>query len=236
MSAQKKVTCPSCSKSMAVDVDASELFCPYCGTRFEAAENGLASAEDGERLLTAFERGDYARVIEETADGVFERDRALGMLRSASEYFVTRESYLEEAAELASKRKAKSSLSRLFLGRDEYGDSPIHKQWFEDVERICGALAAEAEQCIGGANEPLARSLALELARSLLAKKSEKQDGSLYWPTVAVEHFSIPLLRLIDTDRLRELCEAYGGYYKRYDRLPNQDRVLAEMKSELEKR
>lgn len=236
MSEQKKVTCPACRGSMAVDAGASELFCPYCGTRFEADERGLASPGDGERLLTAFERGDYARVIEETVDGVFERDRALGMLRSASEYFVTRASYLEEAFELASKRKAKNGLSRLFLGRDEYSESPIHKQWFEDVERICGALAAEAEQCIGGPNEPLARELALELTRSMLAKKNEKQDGSLYWPTVAIEHFSIPLLRVIDTDRLRELCEAYGGYYKRYDRLPNQERVLAEMKSELEKR
>lgn len=220
---------------MAVEADASELFCPYCGTRFEAPAE-VVEAGEGERLLVAFERGDYARVMEETADGVFERDRALGMLRTAAEYFVTRQRYLEEASELASKRKAKSSLSRLFLGRDEYGESPIHQQWFEDVERLCSALASEAEECFGGANEPLARELALELVRSMLCKKSEKQDGSLYWPTVAVEHYSIPLLRCLETDWLRALCEEYGGYYKRYDRLPNQDRVLAEMKSELQKR
>lgn len=231
MTEQKNATCPACGKSAAVDIDAIEVFCPYCGTRFAAASPGGES-----ELRAAYEKGDYARVLSETAEGVFERDRALGMLRSAAEYYVARERYLEEALELSKKRRAKTGLSRLLFGRDEYSESPIHKQWFEDAERLCSALAREARECLGGANEPLARALSLELVRSLLAQKSEKADGALYWPTVAVEHFSIPLFANLDTEALRALCEEYGSYYKRYNRLPNQEKVLGELKKELESR
>lgn len=233
MTEQKSVVCPSCSKTVTVDAAASELFCPYCGTRFEAGEE---TAESGEALREAYENGEYARVVDETDSAVFERNRALGLLRTASEYYVARERYFAAARELASKRRAKSGLARLFLGRDEYADSPIHKQWFEDAERLCSSLAAQAGECLDGPNEALAQRLPLDIVRSLLDYKKEKDEGALYWPAVAVEHFAIPLLGLLQTDDLRALYDDYGSYYKKYERLPNQERTLAEMKKELEKR
>ncbi|MDO4566121.1 MAG: hypothetical protein Q4B42_02205 [Oscillospiraceae bacterium] len=222
-------TCASCKKEFQATA-ASEIFCVYCGSKQPAAEPAAPGGEDRLRVLEAYKSGDYERVLRETYEGVMEKDPLLGLCRLAALYFTKREAYLAEARELRGKQGVKSALSSLFTSRNEYAESPIHMGFFNETERI---MLEVAERLSFGDMGAEGEETALRLARSLLVKKSEKELGALYWPLLAIEHRCLPLLPYIERGALGELYKEYKGYYKRYQRVPNQERVLAAMKEEL---
>lgn len=230
-----EIKCPSCGRTFAADADAEVLFCSYCGAKFSPDADTVApiKKEERDRLRELFEAGEYDAVVRGTYDGIYENDRAVGMLRCAALIFAKRDEYLSAASELLVKRNSKSTLRRLLTNHDEYTDSPIHSEWFALSEKLCLELAEHARECTEDDSE-LARQLALKVMRELLAKKTEKQLGSLYWPQVAIEHHTIPLINCISRDDLALLCADYTAYYKKFERLPNQVKVLDAMNARLE--
>ena len=234
MSNFSEIKCPNCGRTFAADATADELFCSYCGARFSLSADSRAhiKKEETERLLELFNKQEYAAIVRDTYDGIYETDHSAGMLRCAAQIFTGREDYLKLAHELLKKRNSYSVLRRFLTSHDEYTDSPIHNEWFKLSEKLCAELAQYAIECIASENSDeamLARQLSLKVMRELLAKKTEKKQGSLYWPQVAIEHHTIPLIDCLELDDLSAIYSDYSSYYKKFERLPNQIKVLDAM-------
>ncbi|MEG0751791.1 MAG: hypothetical protein RR998_09105 [Oscillospiraceae bacterium] len=234
--ATKEERCPNCGKNVTVEADTLELFCVYCGTKFEADIPREAGVNDEERVMRLYDAGDFDAVIRSGYDGIFERSRTIGLLRQAASYFEIYKKYVFEATQLGAQRSVKSGLGQLFLGRDSYGDDPIHKRYFDDVRNCASELARLVSLCEGDACA-LGKRLALDVCRSITARKTPDECGSdIYWPLAAAEHCCLPLLSAIETCELLDLYSDYGSYYKKYERLPNQIRVCSAMADEIASR
>lgn len=234
----KNVVCPFCARELSVRGDMSETFCNYCGKKFSLSSAGNASLLPGEseRIAQLWKDADYAAIAETTYDGVEESDAAIGIQRKVSEYFVLTRDYLAQCDELLANLKVTNGLAKMFLGKDELSDSPIHAVYYDKLEKLLSDICALFTKALGAGQEPLVRDAASRLVRALLAQKDPDRDTQKYWLTVAVEHFSIPLLPFLSDAELGDFSSQYGGFYERYNRLPNQQRVLDAMRAELQKR
>ncbi|MEG1651280.1 MAG: hypothetical protein RR009_07425 [Oscillospiraceae bacterium] len=235
----KELKCPHCGNTVIVANDAKEVFCTYCGTKFEteiAKPNESAEKEAIVFIKNALQIGEYSEaascadelVKSGTKDAIFESFALTAKIMDAYA------DYRVKADELYDKKASKTGIVRMFTGKDAYGDDRMHTEFFESIKKLCEELSESLEKLsvqTDGKRE--AAVLSKTVIAQALRKKSVKADVATYWMESALEHCIIGLIKFMETQELLQMYLEYRDMYARNEMLPNQTKTQKAMLAEL---
>lgn len=120
----------------------------------------------------------------------------------------------------------RNALSSVLGGKNENKRSPIHLEFYRDMERLVDELLAappSAEQAAQG-------------LRILLSPKEKGTNLVQYGWLCAIEPLAIPLVRYAEPEALAPLCESYGKRWPKRERMPRQQELYETMERRLAER
>ncbi len=139
----------------------------------------------------------------------------------------TRRIYQKGADELyikTSNKGARSIISRIVLGRDEFYTDSIHERYYADIEKAIDELYLALERM--PAEEPLRADLAAAAVRKVL-KAAPRDRREMRFLLSADDGFILKLLPYCSKEDLTAIRDEYlWEYPKKWDRLPNQEQLL----------
>ncbi len=140
--------------------------------------------------------------------------------------------YKKNADELLTKfnkNAAHSFFSKLLMGKNEFYNNAIHDTYYADMDKAVDALKESLSLL---PDEDSLRSQISAAAVRLLMEPTEKEKPDMRYLLSADDAYALRLLPFISKEELISLKEEYLRYYpKKRDRLPNQEKLLAEIQS-----
>lgn len=125
------------------------------------------------------------------------------------------ESYLETAEDLEKKRKPTDGL--FGMGKKP-SDDPCHEKFAEELEKALDEMAAEDIS-----SEDAAQVLGYIYDMPL----GHREYTSIFWMLVAVHGLTEKLIDKLSPDDAASLKKRYGSSYKRWERLPAQQKIYS---------
>ncbi|MBP1535088.1 MAG: hypothetical protein IK999_13330 [Ruminococcus sp.] len=125
------------------------------------------------------------------------------------------EDYLETAKKLEEQRKPTDGL--FGMGKKP-ADDPCHEKFADDLEKALDEMAAEDISAQEAAQ-------VLGYIYDMPVRNGEYQ--SIYWMLVAVHGLTEKLIDKLTAEDAAKLKKSYGANFKRWERLPAQQKVYA---------
>ena len=126
--------------------------------------------------------------------------------------------YVEKATQLEINRKPGQGL---FGIGTKPADDPCHERFILDLRKLTGAFAEE------GASPEAVREV---LAYIFRAPLEHRDPASIYWTLIAAHSAAQDLAGRLSPADAEALRAQYARDYRRWNRLPIQDKVLAALK------
>lgn len=182
-----------------------------------------------DQLRELFDSGDTENLAARCKDALESAPGDLSLL-SYSAYATIAETlriYQKGADELyikTSNKGARSFISRIVLGRDEFYTDSIHERYYADIEKAIDELYLALERM--PAEEPLRAVLAASAVRKVL-KAAPRDRREMRFLLSADDGFILKLLPFCSKEDLTAIRDEYlWEYPKKWDRLPNQEQLL----------
>lgn len=126
--------------------------------------------------------------------------------------------YLEKAEELERNRKPGQGL---FGIGTKPADDPCHERFLRELHEL-----------LNGSGETESGGLRETLAFIYHAPLEHKEPASIYWTLIAAHGATLERIPSLTASDARALAETYAAAYRRWNRLPVQDRVIAALKAQ----
>lgn len=129
------------------------------------------------------------------------------------------DAYIAKAEKLESERKIGDGL---FGMGSKPADDPCHERFAKDMEKALKETASGSPSS----------SDVYELLGYIYRLPKEHQDPlSIYWMLNAIHGLTLPLIKLLERGDAKRLCEQYSSDYRRFERLPVQEKVYKALKA-----
>lgn len=227
MADKKEIRCLSCGGTITIEGGMTEGFCLHCGERFQVA--GKADSSEPpltDHAIDLFEKEDWSALAAYVTQG---STPDLALLRETARVHILYAEYAKDAEELA-RVEGPKGLLRFVTGRNAYGENPIHRAFYDDVQARVADIARIMEE--SGIGDDLRQRAAQNLAGLLLG--ADKNTGTpMYWSLVAVEQSVMPIIPFLSLAALVERYEAYRKANPDNQSLPNQLKVKKAMEQSI---
>lgn len=202
--------CPNCGKDTPLS-SAETSFCVHCGT---AIHMPPAEPEPAENLA---------------AEAAISPEGLLLQLQAA---------YQEYVDQVRDYRVRESIGGRVFDsilgGNKRFHSDAMHDAFAQKMMQTTEALTQALRQTMES-NPQRTASVAEEALRYLLLESKAPTGSPTNWMFLAMEHYALPLVDFIELAVLEDITTAYRAKLKAEIPLPNQSKVLKELRCRVKK-
>ena len=202
--ASYKVNCPSCHKSVVLEEDIQETFCPYCGSKFSVSQSRSAGRSDSVVLYEA------TQIVND-------------ILKRVSTYQANCTDLYEKTH-----KNISNPFKKLLAGADEFSISEIHNNYFTVLDK----LIKELDDHLSSISEAAVKSeLARKAVDAVLQIPEEKLPFAIALNYSADDILTDALLKHMSQADLREVYDGFTVPARKKQFYPNQKKLAAHMES-----
>ena len=202
--ASYKVNCPVCNKTVLLEEEVQETFCPYCGSKFSVSQARSSGRADSVVLYEATQ----------VVNDIVRRTDA----------------YRKESMELfeTTHKNISNPFKRLLAGTDAFAISEIHNNYFTALDK----LVKELDGHLSSISDSAVKSeLAKKAVDSMLFLPEGKLPFQVALNFSADDVLSEPLIKHMTEEDLRSVYEDFTVPQRRKQFYPNQRKLAEEMES-----
>jgi predicted RNA-binding Zn-ribbon protein involved in translation (DUF1610 family) len=201
-----KISCPECGRSIVLEEEVQETFCPYCGAKFSVSRSRSSGNSDSVILYEA------TQVVND-------------ILRRVS-------TYQNDCMELYKKahKNVSNPFKKLLAGSDEFSISEIHSNYFTVLDKLIKELDGHLSSLSGSG---VKSELAKKAIDAILSLPEEKLPFAVALNYSADDVLTEPLLKHLSPEDLKEVYDYFTVPERKKQFYPNQKKLAEKMESML---
>ena len=204
--ASYKVNCPACGKSVLLEEEVQETFCPYCGSRFAVSQTKSSGRADSVVLYEA------TQVVNDIVKRV--------------------NTYRKDSMELyeVTHQNISNPFKKLLAGTDPFAMSEIHNNYFTVLDKLVNELDGHLSS-IG--DSAVKSELARKAVDAMLFLPKEKLPFQVALNFSADDVLAAPLVKHLSHDDLKSVYDVFTVPERRKQFYPNQRKLAEDMEKAL---